>query len=316
MIRCGVALVLLVARCMSASMECAECHREIYERQAASRHAKALRPFAGSPVSIALERFPVADGGYRYEYSGAVVHIVSASGGTMDAPLEWAFGSGSVGFTAVGRLNGRFFEHRVSWLTKTGHAVITPGQPERGVLGVTKTPTEAFACFNCHSTSLKRGADGGPDLQSMSPGIQCGRCHGQASKHIEAARSARAGGEIRAAIFDGGRLPAKAAVQVCGECHRTSGDLQNLATVRFQPVGLMASRCFNSSPGISCVTCHDPHGDAVRNNAGFYAARCVACHASGACFRENRADCISCHMRQTELAAGLKFTDHRIRIYP
>lgn len=270
-------------------------------------------------MSLALAQAPVDGGDLRYEYRGGTVRI-SGSGRTVEADLEWAFGAGSVGFTALGKLEGRYFEHRVSWLTLPRSPAVTPGQPERGVLGVFKTPAEAYACFNCHSTDLRRSADGGPDIESMTAGIQCERCHGPGLQHMDAARIARPAVEIRKAIFDAAHLPAQASIEVCGGCHRTRADLTNPETVRFQPVGLAASRCFRESRNFSCITCHDPHTDATRDNAAYYTAKCLNCHTQPAsavseCRRNERADCLPCHMRRTPLATGLAFTDHRIRIY-
>jgi hypothetical protein len=41
-------------------------------------------------------------------------------------------------------------------------------------------------------------------------------------------------------------------------------EIEDPINVRFQPIGLMASRCFKSSKGLSCGSCHDPHNDGSR----------------------------------------------------
>ena len=89
-------------------------------------------------------------------------------------------------------------------------------------------------------------------------------------------------------------------------------------SVRFAPAGLMASECFRSSGRLSCVTCHDPHDNAKRDDS-FYTARCISCHAATkgtivACERASGQNCIPCHMERTRPAPELKFTDHRIRV--
>jgi hypothetical protein len=96
--------------------------------------------------------------------------------------------------------------------------------------------------------------------------------------------------------------------------------LSDPVTVRFQPYGLLASRCFRESGGLSCLTCHDPHTDAVRGDSSFYVARCLSCHAASAppavaCRRRERFNCLPCHMRKAAAMAHLTFTDHRIRVY-
>ena len=72
---------------------------------------------------------------------------------------------------------------------------------------------------------------------------------------------------------------------MCGECHRMPDparpslrpEEEDPLSVRFAPVGLMASACFRSSGRLSCVTCHDPHDNAKRDDS-FYTARCLSCH--------------------------------------
>jgi Cytochrome c554 and c-prime len=317
-----------------ASPACAACHLDIYEAQLASRHAQTLRPFEGSRLSLYLAAAPVAEkGGYQFAYRRG---SVSATRGPDQAAasLEWAFGAGSLGFTALGRFGGRYFEHRVSYFTVAGQPGITPGQPPGpprsavAALGIFKPPRDAYDCFNCHSTGLERDADGGPTLAEMSPGVQCERCHGPGPRHMEAAHSNRSPAEIRQAVFNAGRMPANASVQVCGGCHRTPPpgaasphpEIDNPVTVRFQPIGLMASECFRKSGRLSCLTCHDPHRDAIRNNDGFYSGKCLACHATpaakaSACKRGQGQNCLPCHMRRASLAPYLVFTDHRIRVY-
>jgi Cytochrome c554 and c-prime len=274
-------LVLLSVTSAFGSPVCAECHDAIYRKQRVSRHAQALRPYAGSRMALAL------------------------GPGTS---LEWAFGAGAQGFTAVGRSGGKYFEYRISWFIGPGRPGLTPGQSGLESPGVFKAPEEAFACFRCHSTGLMRDNSGGPDVTAFTPGLTCERCHGPGEKHVAAARE-----HLPASIFNAAHLPARASVEVCGECHRTTANLSDPVTVRFQPVGLMASRCFRESGRLSCVTCHDPHDDAVRSDAAYYRAKCLGCHTD--CRRGERGNCLSCHMRQVALTPYLTFTDHRIRVY-
>jgi hypothetical protein len=115
----------------------------------------------------------------------------------------------------------------------------------------------------------------------------------------------------------------------CGGCHRTWetvirtrkwGELN----VRFQPYRLANSKCFNGAdPRIACTACHDPHRNLVRNDAKYYASKCLACHATEASAAKNTAkhcpvskdNCATCHMPKVELPGShATFTDHQIRI--
>ena len=97
-------------------------------------------------------------------------------------------------------------------------------------------------------------------------------------------------------------------------------ELEDPMSIRFQPVGLMASRCFIASRKLSCLTCHDAHENARRNDPAWYTARCLQCHQArsptgSACKRTASENCLPCHMQRATPAPYLSFTDHRIRIY-
>jgi hypothetical protein len=102
-------------------------------------------------------------------------------------------------------------------------------------------------------------------------------------------------------------------------------------TQRFQPYGLMKSRCFKESHDtLSCLTCHNPHADASADPATYVSA-CLRCHPSSAsasarasgsatgkpCPVNPRAGCIRCHMPSREVAPDLpvRMADHFITVH-
>src|SRR5205823_5293708 len=104
---------------------------------------------------------------------------------------------------------------------------------------------------------------------------------------------------------------------------------------RFQPVGLMQSKCYTESGGtFSCVTCHDPHARASADRAS-YDAVCLSCHAGRGpprapasstaqpadralaagtpCPVSPSSRCVECHMPQIDAGQFIRFSDHWIR---
>ncbi|MGH9661431.1 MAG: multiheme c-type cytochrome [Bryobacteraceae bacterium] len=317
------AFLLAFAAPFTGSQACAKCHPAEFRAQSASRHAAALRPARSDLAELLNARPPRERSGVEFSYGAAPEGVrVSITQGKarVDAVLEWAFGAGAQAITPVGRRGGRYFEHRLSWYRAAGHAARTlghPGEPSPApaqALGLPQDGATITRCFECHATAVKPG----PDLSQMQPGVACERCHGPGAEH--AARPSAAN------IVRLSRRGARESVEFCAECHRSPAAIpaaaperDDPASIRFQPVGLAASRCFQKSGTLSCLTCHDPHADASRD-PGFYAARCLGCHASGGarvqlCERNSRHDCLPCHMAKQSPFPYLTFTDHRIRVY-
>jgi hypothetical protein len=299
------------------SAACASCHSEISTRQAASHHAAALRPMAATNWP---ERFADTDlrerSGIVYRYSrvpeGLRVTITQGTR-TLTALLEWAFGSGAQAMTPVGRLQGSYYEHRISFYRATDHPGRTighsgaPAQDPLAALGVKQDPSTIGRCFGCHATNVGPGLD----IRALEAGVRCERCHGPGQAHLAQPVSKN--------------IRRTTSIELCAECHRQqegtgpAPEAMDPASIRFQPVGLRLSRCFTASGAMTCVTCHDPHENA-RRDPGHYQAVCTGCHQSpprtgAACGRGRGENCLGCHMRAASPLPNLRFTDHRIRVY-
>jgi hypothetical protein len=310
---------------LDPSLLCASCHPAQAARHRGSAHARALSRATALHAGTLFDR-PVRErSGVEFTYQaadyGLLVSARRASSEPATALLEWIFGAGVLAVTPVGRYDGNYFEHRVSWYSASQRPALTLGhggvpKSSAAALGQPQSGDTMFRCFHCHATGVKPG----PDLSQMHPGIHCQRCHGPAESHVRnpTLRNIRKWTGVTAAE----------SVGMCAECHRapTAADpgrppeqLDPLS-VRFAPVGLVASKCFQVSAKLACVTCHDPHGGPPLSRSHIE-EKCQGCHAANAavattCPRPQDKSCLSCHMRQTTPAPHLTFTDHRIRVYP
>ncbi len=297
---------------MRTAADCAACHPSETKLHFESAHASALMAPSGSMFVRHLPDKPLGEAanGYLFEYRqtpDGLYAIVQRGSDRVIAPIAWIFGSGHQGQTPVLKYDGHFVEHRVSLYSATGYG-ITIGQ-ENGVsssakeaLGWVQSHAEARTCFNCHATSVS------PDLTRLTPGVQCIRCHAGAEEH--------ANGD--GTPVNPGKLDHRAQVQLCGACHRLkppSGNENDIANVRFQPLRLMKSACFLKSD-IECTTCHPAHRNAQRDAPDSYNRQCLACHATQTrhIAPEKSGNCISCHMPRVSPAPALTFTDHFIRV--
>jgi len=243
---------------------------------------------------------------------------------TFTVPLLWAFGRGQAGQTYVFEYNGAFYESRVSFFYALGTLDLTMGaqntKPQTIVeaAGRHMSAMEARDCFGCHSAGGV--SEGKLHMETLSPGVGCESCHGQADKHADAVR---AGDAAAAKLPRLGALSAEETAELCGRCHRTWSQIalngpRGAGNVRFQPYRLANSKCFDEADNrIRCTACHNPH-EALHTNLASYDAKCAACHSAALhtkICRVAKANCAGCHMPKVELpGAHARFTDHQIRI--
>jgi hypothetical protein len=190
-------------------------------------------------------------------------------------------------------------------------------------LGRALSAFETRKCFECHATRISSRGPERLERASLIPNVSCERCHGPGKEHVDAARR---GAADLAMPFGPGTWTADAQMRLCGQCHRLPEFVptkelnpENSVLVRFQPVGLMQSRCFRESRGaLSCVTCHDPHGRTSHDRAR-YDETCRSCHQGPArvsCSLSKEEGCVGCHMPRRESGQGMQFADHWIRRAP
>jgi hypothetical protein len=323
---------------------CRECHPGECALHSRSGHSKTLRIGAAhNPVGrLAGAKFndPEQKGVvWSYSVQGDKLAVERIENGKSDKfPIDFAFGSGHSGVTFVslhmptGRL-GEYvdIEHRVSYYANRNNFGITPGQ-EKAEKAEGLTPAgrllpndEVKSCFACHTTINSTRGQEIVDAATMIPGIGCERCHGPGEEHVRLARE----GKVSIDHFDD-RPKSTAAEEMllCGQCHRhpdviSSKEIvpENAKIVRFQPVGLMQSKCYVKSEGnLRCSTCHDPHARASTNTAE-YEQTCLSCHSGGEakskpCSIDPRPikGCVLCHMPKRDAMHGLMYTDHWIRV--
>ncbi|MFQ5719615.1 MAG: cytochrome c3 family protein [Acidobacteriota bacterium] len=218
-------------------------------------------------------------------------------------------------------------------------------------------------CIACHVTAGSIGFD--PATQEYSTrwtdaGVGCEACHGPGAEHVASARA----GKTPTALFNPGRVSPGAAAQVCASCHglalpfdsrwggnrpyrpgddyeaaflpllrpAEAGPFSRLAHVDRTPAvgvmeyqGLAQSRCALEG-GLTCTTCHDPHGggEAHQLRAPASAATlCTPCHQDvvdrGTEHTHHLpgrpgSNCVDCHMAPTVEALGTRLASHAIDI--
>jgi hypothetical protein len=320
------------------AVACRECHPAETAHHAHSGHAQTLRPAARTPLARRLDGRRVADPEqsgvtWSYELRDGALSAQRAEAGSIERfVLEFAFGSDRHATTFVTLTDSSSpaplaREHRLTHFTDGDAIEITPGQrQDEPVAGVGPRGREmssevTIKCFGCHASRIDENSAGrGLELEALIPNVTCERCHGPARKHVADARAGRA--EL-AMPFGPGRYTADSLVGLCGQCHRHPSKAppsviraDNPQLARFQPVGLLQSKCFRASAGaLSCVTCHDPHARSPSDRQSFETF-CLKCHSARdqtPCPVSPQAGCIDCHMPRVDTGHRVLFTDHWIR---
>lgn len=310
---------------------CLECHADKQDFWQTG-HARTLRPASAASSLSLLRKFDQAAPASARELhlltKDDLIQAIDMSSGTpRELTLDWCFGSGRHAATWVGTLPDSWgttdlVEFRWTWYPSIDGFEITPGQPAApdtgyfGHLGVLYDDAKARRCFACHSSYLPVQA-GHIDEAGIRPGVTCQRCHGPQQRHVDS------GGTYISESLP--KLDQLESINRCAQCHRRPDEQKpedispdNPAIVRFAPVGLLQSRCFQNSPQMTCRTCHDPHRPLeAQDSAGIW--QCLQCHDGlrpehPGCRAGHREDCLSCHMPKVREHAPVLFTDHWIRI--
>jgi len=325
----GMFSIWVSAVAAQTSGSCAGCHAREAATQPDTQMGRAMQVPGDNPELSAHPNLSVHRGDYAYSLvtkNGRTIYSVTDGAQTISLPVQWSMGSGAQ--TWLLEWDGQFYESMVSYYPSIQSLDVTIGDDRlhpttlAEAIGRPLLTEGVTTCFGCHSTNAVVNRQ--LSLATAEPGVTCGHCHVGAEAHSEAMMA----GDTSVTPPQLGRLSSEDLSDFCGQCHR-SFDLvvragwRGPSNVRFQPYRLALSRCFDGADArISCVACHDPHQEVIRN-AAFYDSRCLACHSAAASQAPPhakvcpvaKANCTSCHMPRVKLPdSHFVFTDHDIRV--
>lgn len=322
----------------SEPQTCADCHRSIWEtyrRTGMGRSFYRASPTnmveSGAPANAFYHKpsdsyftMPRRDGKsyqrrHQIDSGGREINV-------MEKQIDFIMGSGNHARAFLHRTaRNTLVELPLGWYAeKGGYFAMNPGYDRPDHEGFRRKI--GYDCMFCHNGYPKIPAGYGRPfsepvyLDPVPEGIDCQRCHGPGSKHVQLAKTAGTAIDgIRSAIVNPSRLSAERREEVCIQCHleTTSFPLPNsiqrygqgpFAYRPGEPLSaywlffdhapgtgrdgkfefvnavyrIRQSKCFLESNGaLGCTTCHNPH-DVPRGAeaARHYDAACRRCHAS------------------------------------
>lgn len=314
---------------------CAKCHAEKTASQVKTSMARAGFRAADSEWLVKNPDLSLHLGAYDYRLTtkdGDVKLSVTDGRDSTTKRLEWALGDGSFGQSYVYREENKYYEAQLSFYTRIHALDTTTGHMEPRTIqtaaGGLTSPKTIRLCFGCHSTASATNDRFDPDKATM--GVTCEACHGPGAQHV--ALMSMEGQNAKGSIMNPASLSPPDLVDFCGACHRTSADAilaraetAGVSSVRMQPYRLEKSKCWGKGDArITCVACHDPHVQIVRD-ASTYDTKCLRCHVQKGATRlpagfapgckVQTKNCVTCHMPEIEVpGTHTLFIDHWIRI--
>ncbi len=330
---------------------CVPCHRDVTRHYETTRHARTFTRGAGLLDLPRTDR-PVPDPDdpkvhHEVVREGDRVEVKTNLGDRVSRMVvEYAFGLPDHYLTMTTRDDHRHYralrishykERNTSGWGATAGDVGHSNNPDDRIGQKIDVRDGVMRCLYCHVTRSRDFRDpapaGGPSASASDRSIGCERCHGPGGNHLRAIDHdfQDAKGSFDYAISS---VPASAGMAASGSCiechtvglpHEIARNPDDPRYVRSPGATFSASRCVTESNGaMSCLTCHDPHGEA-NHSAAFYEAKCLNCHAASTQSSAPKAarcpvnpvkNCLDCHMPKIprpELHS--KLTDHFIRIH-
>lgn len=327
-----------------------------------------LGSFSGEASTVMIQRpaFAPWNAGLYFKMEtkegGDYETAVIGSGSNMQAeskPIDIVVGNGVHGQSYLFWQGNRLYELPVSYWSAGRQWINSPGYKD-GTADFSRPITPR--CLECHATYIEPLSDDPLAnyfvKNSLVTGISCETCHGPGADHIASQKGAvdaslRMTGQ---GILNPAKFSRDRQVDLCALCHNGSqgeliarpfsyvpgnpldkylapnpADLGEHPDVHGDQVGLLKkSRCYLSSPQMSCSTCHDVH-EPERPDAT-YSARCLSCHKWESCGKSKQigpkivSQCIDCHMPEEQTNHIVSETGHEtvratmrnhwIKIYP
>jgi hypothetical protein len=362
-------LVAIFTQCMNnkpdargeeyaGSDKCIKCHQRIYNSYLQTAHFESSRPASIHSIhgSFVQNHNQAAFGDHSkvvMEKRGDSLYQVLYANGTKirEQHFDITFG-GVKAETYLYWKGNELFQLPISYFNALGNWANSPGFSANHAYF--DRPIE-MRCFECHSSyidqlpqqnfSLARQNLTEYDKSSLIYSIDCERCHGPATNHVNF-QTANPTEKKARYIITYKSLTRTQKLDACAVCHAGNKDnfqvsafkfktgdtlakfkestffsqMPNTATldVHGNQNGLLAaSKCFLKS-NMDCGTCHDPHKNEASNLAA-YSQRCMSCHNDanhnfckaapklGASIKNN---CIDCHMPlKPSNAIGIAMSD-------
>lgn len=344
--------------------ECKSCHWQIYETFIKTGMGKSWgiankqKSSADFSPLKALVYDSLKDFYYKPFWNGDSLYILEYrlnGNDTIHKRLEkvsYIVGSGQHTNSHIININGYLHQAPITFYTQKGKWDLAPGF-ENGMSSRFDRKIE-MECISCHNGYPAFVEGSFNKFSEIKLGIDCERCHGPGSIHVENKRKGDIVDTSKGpdfSIVNPRRMTTEQQNNLCQRCH-----LQGITTLNdnktffdfkpsqelkktmntFMPVyegneqnmimashveRMKMSNCYINSGKMSCITCHNPHVSVKETSNKVFINACKSCHPTNKlCKPDNQQltteNCIACHMPKNGSIdiPHVAVTDHYIKI--
>lgn len=252
----------------------------------------------------------------------------------LHVTVDYIIGSGHHTNSHIINLNGYLFQAPFTYYTQSERLDLPPGF-EEGNNSRYSRPI-GLECMSCHNAMPTGFIAGSENKYSKVPlGIDCERCHGPGSGHVNKMLSGNftdTSASPDYSIVNPKRLPVKLRFELCQRCHLQGNavlvngksffdfrpgmklsDVMDVYLPKYEndehfimashADRLSQSKCFTNSNGkMDCTTCHNPHISSRSLGDAFFNEKCASCHSDNDCREKipiknkKNNNCVGCHM--------------------
>ena len=315
------------------SQTCVECHEDIYNTHLGTAHfnTSSLANIENIKGSFDIDSNEVNLKGVRLKMVAEKDNYFQLSKakfsdtGIEKSQIDIVIGSGVKGQSYLSWEGDKLYQLQASYFKPNGAWVNSPNFPETSF----KRQVDD-KCLKCHVTFAQNrdvtGFGNAYDKSKIMLGIDCERCHGPSENHVKYHRANPE--EMGAKFVDNfNQYSRQQRLDACAVCHSglqnqqikgnpfsfIAGDTLALFSKNYKntnsttkldvhgnQMGLLSeSKCFQYSPKMDCLTCHDPHKN-QRGMTNSFNLKCMSCHDTNKLSENenhtNQQNCIACHM--------------------
>ncbi|XZF12468.1 tetratricopeptide repeat protein [Chitinophagaceae bacterium MMS25-I14] len=225
--------------------------------------------------------------------------------------IDYIVGSGQHTNSHIYSINGYFYQAPITFYTQKQKWDLAPGF-ENGASSRFNRMIE-LECMSCHNGYPEFDQNSLNKFVSVKTGIDCERCHGPGSLHVQARQTERIVDTSKGpdyTIVNPRRLPTDLQNNICQRCHLQGiavlndgktffdfhpgmklSEVMNVFMPQYEGARdkmIMAShvermkksQCYVVSQKMSCITCHNPHVSVKFTPRTQYLNACQSCHGA------------------------------------